>query len=80
MILTPEFAELKANRVTRTIKQLGKDGKLKKVMKAILDEMDSESDDPDEINSDDEFWKTEPINGYTIRPTFIPLLPLSTNK
>ena len=56
-----------------TLKQLGKDGKLKKVMNAIIEEMESDHDDPDEINSDDEFWKDTTDDGK-LPPYFMPYL------
>ena len=42
--------------------------------------METEPEDWDEINSDGEFWKTEPIDGYNVRPTFVPLLPVNQNQ
>ena len=42
--------------------------------------MESEEENWDEINSDGEFWKSEPVDGYNVRPTFVPLLPISHNQ
>ena len=77
LISTKRFNQLKAKRITRTLKQLGKEGKLKKVIQAIVQELDSDAENQDEINSDDEFWKTEPIDRYFVRPTFVTLIPKS---
>ena len=42
--------------------------------------MESDHENEDEINSDGEFWKSEPIEGYNIRPRFIPLLPFEEHQ
>jgi hypothetical protein len=34
-----------------------------------------ESEAEDDVNSDGEFWKTEPIETFEVTPKFIPLIP-----
>jgi hypothetical protein len=80
LIQSERFAKLKTKHLTQTIKQLGKEGKLKKVISAIIGEMESENENEDEVNSDGEFWKSEPLDSYKIRPKFIPLLPFKESQ
>lgn len=66
--------------MSQTMKQLAREGKLTTVISAIVNEMESDCDNDEDVDSADEFWKNEPIEDKPPNMKFVFLLPFEEDQ